>query len=101
MQAHELLDLLASSERTYREALQQIQAQGAELFKTIRAEHKLTQRQLADILKVDFSFISKVENSHIRPGKPVLARLAKWLSENPNVAASVAAPTKADPPTPS
>jgi DNA-binding XRE family transcriptional regulator len=78
MEAHELLNLLAS-ERAYRETLQQIQAQGAELFKAIRAEHSLTQRQLADILSVDFSFISKVENGHLRPGKPVLTRLAKWI----------------------
>jgi predicted transcriptional regulator len=81
MHAQELLNLLASSERTYRDALQQIQAQGAELFKAIRTEYSLTQRQLADILSVDFSFISKVENGHIRPGKPVLARLATWLEE--------------------
>jgi DNA-binding XRE family transcriptional regulator len=78
----ELLRLLIEAEKTYRESLDLVQSQGAELFKSVRAEHHLTQRQLADALKVDFSFISKVENGHMRPGKPVLQRLAVYLADH-------------------
>lgn len=81
MQASEMLRQLVQAERTYRDTLLTIQALGPELFRSVREEHKLTQRQLADILHVDFSFISKVENGHIRPGKPVLERMAQWLNE--------------------
>ncbi len=81
MQSRELLHLLISTEQSYKEAVRQIQAQGAALFKAIRAEHRLTQRQLADILNVDFTFISKVENGYMRPGKPVLTRLATWIDQ--------------------
>lgn len=79
MVADELLRLLIEAEKTYHESLDRVQSQGAELFKSVRAEHHLTQRQFADALEVDFSFISKVENGHMRPGKPVLSRLAVWL----------------------
>lgn len=80
MQASELLQQLIDAERQYRDVLKQVQTHGAELFKAVRQEHGLTQREFADILEVDFSFISKVENGHIRPGKPVLSRLVRWLA---------------------
>ena len=79
MTANDLLQRLIDAERVYKAVLHQVQEQGAELFKAVRNERGLTQRQLADALGVDFSFISKVENGHLRPGKPVLQRLAAFL----------------------
>lgn len=82
MTANELLQQLIDAERMYKAVLHQVQEQGAELFKAVRNERRLTQRQLAEALGVDFSFISKVENGHLRPGKPVLQRLAAFLTDS-------------------
>lgn len=38
-----------------------------ELLKDKRREAGVTQRQLADRIKVDFSYISKIENDHLPP----------------------------------
>lgn len=79
MDALTLLQQLRDAEQAYRVALQGIQQHGSELFKAVRNEHHLTQRQLAEVLHVDFTFISKIENGHMRPGKPVLERLGAFL----------------------
>ena len=76
-----ILQQLINAQRAYRASLDAIQAQAPELFKSIRKQRNLTQRELAFLIAVDFSFISKVENGHMRPGRPVLARLAAYLSE--------------------
>lgn len=81
MDAANLLQKLRDAERDYRATLQEVQQHGGELFKAVRKERGLTQRQLADALAVDFSFISKIENGHMRPGKPVLERLAVFLAD--------------------
>lgn len=83
MQVQELLAILVAADQSYKEALALAQDQGAEMFKTIRAERNMTQRALADALQIDFTTVSKIENGHIRPGKPVLRRLAAWLKEQP------------------
>lgn len=83
MTIEDVLRQLAEAQQTYRKALDSVQAQAPELFKSVRQQYGLTQRDFADALKVDFSFISKVENGHLRPGKPVLQRLAAYLAENP------------------
>lgn len=81
MTIEDVLQQLIEAQQTYRKALDSVQAQGPELFKSVRQQYGLTQRDLASALKVDFSFISKVENGHLRPGKPVLQRLAAYLAE--------------------
>lgn len=86
MTASDLLQRLISAERTYREALHAVQDDGARLFKETRQQYKLTQRDFATLIGVDFTFVSKVENGHMRPGKPVLSRLAAWLSEQEPIA---------------
>jgi len=79
MNAGELLDQLINAKIRYRETLFTIQAQGAVLFRTVRQEYHLTQRQLADAIGVDHTFISKVESGSMRPGTPVLERLARYI----------------------
>lgn len=81
MTASDLLQRLISAERTYREALHAVQDDGGRLFREVRKQHSLTQRDFAALIGVDFTFVSKVENGHMRPGKPVLTRLAAWLAE--------------------
>ena len=81
MTASDLLRELINAERAYKTTLQRVQDRGAELFRAVRRDRGLTQRQLAALLEVDFSFISKVENGHLRPGKPVLQRLAAFLAD--------------------
>jgi transcriptional regulator with XRE-family HTH domain len=91
MSTEELLQQLIDAQQAYRTALDTVQAQAPDLFKSIRQQYSLTQRDFAAALSVDFSFISKVENGHLRPGKPVLQRLATYLTEQLNVATNVAA----------
>lgn len=79
MNAGELLDQLITAKARYRETLSTIQTQGAALFRAVRQEYDLTQRELADRLGVDHTFISKVESGSMRPGTPVLERLAKYI----------------------
>ena len=76
-----MLQQLLATQQAYRAALDAVHAQAPELFKSVRSQRNLTQRDLAALLHVDFSFISKVEHGHIRPGKPVLQRLAAYLAE--------------------
>lgn len=83
MTAEDVLRALVAAEAAYRATLQDVQARGADLFKAVRRERHLTQREFAAILGVDFSFISKVENGRMRPGKPVLERLTRYLAEPP------------------
>jgi len=81
MDAGELLDQLARAKHAYRQTLLDIQDQGGVLFRAIRLEYDLTQRELADALGVDHTFVSKVESGKMRPGAPVLERLAKFLED--------------------
>lgn len=93
MSTEDILQQLIEAQQVYRKALDVVQAQAPDLFKSIRQQYSLTQRDLASALKVDFSFISKVENGHLRPGKPVLQRLVFYLEERRNVATNVAKST--------
>lgn len=81
MSAGDVLSELMQAESRYRDSLQRVQAQAAALFVAVRQQYGMTQHQLALSLSVDHSFISKVENGHLRAGKPVLRRLAAWLAE--------------------
>src|SRR5438477_3627424 len=50
-------------------------------IKQLREEHKLTQRQLAEKVSVDFSYLSKIENDRLEhtPSLKTLQDLAKAL----------------------
>lgn len=78
-----LLQALAVKEHAYRAALDDVQSRGGDLFKAVRAQHELTQRDLSNALDVDRSFVVKVESGKMRAGKPVLRRLMQWLAEHP------------------
>ena len=43
-----------------------------------RMSNRMTQRQLAEALGVDHSYISKIENGHLRPGMGFVADLYEY-----------------------
>jgi transcriptional regulator with XRE-family HTH domain len=47
----------------------------------LRRQYRLTQRELADKLKVDFTYISKIENDKLEapPSEELIRRLASFL----------------------
>jgi len=53
---------------------------GSEL-KTLRKERRITQRDLADKVKVDFTYISKMENGQLKnsPSVETITKIAKAL----------------------
>ena len=51
-------------------------------LKNLRKEHKITQRDLADRVNVDFTYISKMENNKLEnsPSEGTIKKIAKELS---------------------
>lgn len=81
MDVHDLLTRLERATVEYRAAQAAAQEHGAVVVRTARAQLGLTQRQLADQLAVDPTYLSKIENGHVRPGRPVLTALALLLAD--------------------
>ena len=51
-----------------------------------RLEKKLTQREFADRVGVDFTYLSKVENGRLAaPSEGTIGQIAKALGDDPNV----------------
>lgn len=49
-------------------------------LKTLRKERRMTQQQLADAVGIDFTYLSKVENSRVDPpSEETIRKLAKAL----------------------
>lgn len=55
-------------------------------LKKLRKERKITQRDLADRVKVDFSYISKMENGKLdnSPSIKIIEMIAKELETDPD-----------------
>ena len=41
--------------------------------------HRMTQEELANALEVDHSYISKIENSHMKPSNEFLLKFEKYI----------------------
>jgi ribosome-binding protein aMBF1 (putative translation factor) len=80
MDVDELMARLERATREYRAAHAAVQEHGAAVVKAARQQLGMTQRELAERLGVDHSYVSKIENGHIRPGRPFLAALAVVLA---------------------
>jgi transcriptional regulator with XRE-family HTH domain len=80
MNIEELLQRLVVADREYRLAIKEAQAYGGKLVKEARTSLGLTQRELATKLRVDFTYISKVENGHQAPSKALLRHLAQLMA---------------------
>lgn len=70
-----MLDRLITAEAEYKAAIKELQDDGAILLYDIRVHLKLTQRELADKLGVNYTYISKLENGHMRLSRPMLSKL--------------------------
>jgi len=61
--------------------LKQMQRDGAAVLLGIRKKDGLTQRQLADALGIDFTYLSKIENSATPMTVSFMKRLRKYIAE--------------------
>jgi DNA-binding XRE family transcriptional regulator len=77
----QLLDDVSFARRNYEAATARAQQEAPALFKGVREAHDLTQRELAEILDVHWTYLSKIENGHMVPGKPTLERLEAYLKQ--------------------
>lgn len=51
-----------------------------ERIRQLRKEHHMTQRELADLVSIDFTYLSKIENGHgVPPAEATIRRLADVL----------------------
>lgn len=75
-----LLNRLVEADRLYRAAMKEAQASGGSLVKAARKSLGLSQRAFAEKLGVDHTYISKIENGHQVPGKPVLRHIAQLMA---------------------
>lgn len=59
-------------------------------LRTLRRERGLTQRQLAELVGLDFTYLSKLENAADIPGEKAVRRLAAALDANSDELLSLA-----------
>jgi transcriptional regulator with XRE-family HTH domain len=53
-------------------------------IRQLRKDHRMTQRQLADLVEIDFTYLSKIENGHgVPPAEATIRRLAEELDADP------------------
>ena len=57
-----------------------------EIVKELRKQERITQRQLAEILDVNFTYVSKIENDRLEtpPSEKLIRRLAQALRTDPD-----------------
>lgn len=73
------IDELDRLEFEYSELLKEFHKEAPQLFREARKARGWSQRALADLLEVDYTYISKIENGHIRPGLPTVRKFGKLL----------------------
>src|ERR1700704_2259715 len=60
-------------------------------LRQLRSEKGLSQRELAGLVGIDFTYLSKVENGHgDSPGEATIRRLAEALSADPDELLAIA-----------
>jgi transcriptional regulator with XRE-family HTH domain len=65
-------------------------------LRTLRRERGLTQRELAVLVQLDFTYLSKLENSADIPGEKAVRRIAKELEADPDELLALAGKIPAD-----
>ncbi|CAH0345733.1 hypothetical protein BCI9360_02031 [Bacillus sp. CECT 9360] len=56
-----------------------------ELLKSLRKEHKITQRGLAELIGIDFTYISKIENGSMEsPAEDKILKMAEVFNIDPD-----------------
>lgn len=74
---------LKSTVAAYRKAhaaLRALQADGPELFRAAREKLGLRQRDMAELLGIDVTYLSKIETGTMPPGTPTLEALYDVLT---------------------
>lgn len=63
----------------YSELLKEFHKEAPKLFKEARKAKGWSQRALAELLEVDYTYISKIENGHLKPGFPTVRKFGELL----------------------
>jgi ribosome-binding protein aMBF1 (putative translation factor) len=79
MEIDQVLNRLIAADVEYKAAMKAAQEHGGSLVLQARKSLGLTQRDLADKLGLNFTYISKIENGHIAASKKVLTGIAETL----------------------
>ncbi len=79
MEIEALLTRLVRASDEYRAAQEAVQRDGAAVIREARKQLGLTQRDLAEKLHVSFTYISKIENGHVRIGQDTLMALVELV----------------------
>lgn len=60
-------------------------SQFGKMLKVLRNDKKISQRKLAETVKIDFTYISKIESGTMDPpSEETIVRIAKALGEDPD-----------------
>lgn len=81
MNLAERIERLDSLERKYSAALAFFFRDAPKLFREARKANGWSQRALAELLEVDYTYISKIENGHLRPGLPTVRKFGELLKK--------------------
>lgn len=73
------IDELDRLEFEYSQLLKEFRKEAPRLFREARKENGWSQRALADLLGVDFTYLSKIENGQLNPGMPTIRKLGELL----------------------
>lgn len=77
-----IYDIVVLYEKQSRPYQERLFAQLPACMKQVRElSHRMTQEELAEALKVDHSYISKIENGHITPSLGFLKKLHDYVLE--------------------
>jgi DNA-binding XRE family transcriptional regulator len=80
MELDDLLQRLVAADQEYRVAMADAVTHGAPLIRQARQRLGLTQREFAEKLGVDFTYISKIENGRVAASKPLLRNLLALMA---------------------
>jgi DNA-binding XRE family transcriptional regulator len=81
----QLISDLIIAEKKYMCSLERCQIQGAEIFKETRKRFGWSQRELAALLGCNHTYLSKIENGHLKPGILILIKLGKLINQQEQV----------------
>lgn len=79
--AERLLGDLERTEATYRASLEFACQAAPVIFRGVRQKYGWSLRDLGKKLDCDFTYLSKIENGHYPPGKPLLRKLIALLKQ--------------------
>lgn len=70
---------IEKAEDQYHRILEEFFREAPLLFRETRKLYGLSQRALAEILEVDFTYISKIENGKLKPGMPTVHKFGQFI----------------------